>query len=50
MIACENMVCASQALRGFAMEHVPDECVEVVEEISGFPNVAVVRIVPEYQE
>jgi mannitol-1-phosphate/altronate dehydrogenase len=50
VIACENMVGASLALRGFAMEHVPDECVEAVEEISGFPNAPVDRIVPEYQE
>ena len=50
VIACENMVGASQALRGFVMEHVPDESAEVVEEISGFPNASVDRIVPEYQE
>ena len=50
VIACENMVGASQALRGFVMEHVPDESVEAVEEISGFPNAAVDRIVPEYQD
>ena len=50
VIACENMVGASQALRGFVMEHVPDESAEAVEEISGFPNAAVDRIVPEYQE
>ena len=50
VIACENMVGASQALRSFVMEHVPDESAEAVEEISGFPNAAVDRIVPEYQE
>jgi mannitol-1-phosphate 5-dehydrogenase len=49
VIACENMVGASQALRGYVMEHVPEETVEAVEEISGFPNAAVDRIVPEYQ-
>jgi mannitol-1-phosphate 5-dehydrogenase len=49
VIACENMVGASQALRGLVMEHVPDERAEVVEEIAGFPNAAVDRIVPEYQ-
>jgi mannitol-1-phosphate 5-dehydrogenase len=49
VIACENMVGASQTLRGFVMEHVPDESAEAVEEISGFPNAAVDRIVPEYQ-
>ncbi len=50
VIACENMVGASQALRSLVMEHVPQESVEAVEEISGFPNAAVDRIVPEYQE
>ena len=49
VIACENMVGASQALRGFVMEHVPDESAEEIEEIAGFPNAAVDRIVPEYQ-
>ena len=49
VIACENMVGASQALKGFVMEHVPDEDAEAVEEIAGFPNAAVDRIVPEYQ-
>ena len=49
VIACENMVGASQALRGFVMEHVPAACAESVEEIAGFPNAAVDRIVPEYQ-
>jgi len=49
VIACENMLGASQALRGFVMEHVPDEHAEAVEEIAGFPNAAVDRIVPERQ-
>ena len=49
VIACENMIGASQALRGFVMEHVPDEYAEAVEEIAGFPNAAVDRIVPERQ-
>lgn len=49
VIACENMVGASQALKGFVMEHVPEESAEAVEEIAGFPNAAVDRIVPEYQ-
>ena len=46
VIACENMV---QALRDFVMENVPDEHAEAVEEIAGFPNAAVDRIVPERQ-
>ena len=49
VIACENMVGASQALKGYVMEHVPGESAEAVEEIAGFPNAAVDRIVPEYQ-
>ncbi len=49
VIACENMVGASQALKGFVMEHVPQESAGSVEEIAGFPNAAVDRIVPEYQ-
>ncbi len=49
VIACENMVGASQALKGFVMEHVPEESAQAVEEIAGFPNAAVDRIVPEYQ-
>ena len=49
VIACENLVGASQKLKGFVMEHVPGEMAEAVGEISGFPNAAVDRIVPEYQ-
>lgn len=47
VIACENMVGASEALRGFVMEHVPEEDRDAVEEVAGFPNAAVDRIVPE---
>ena len=49
VIACENMVGASQALKGYVMEHVPGELSGPVEGIVGFPNAAVDRIVPEYQ-
>jgi mannitol-1-phosphate 5-dehydrogenase len=49
VIACENMVGASQALRDFVMENVPDENAEAVEDFAGFPNAAVDRIVPERQ-
>jgi mannitol-1-phosphate 5-dehydrogenase len=49
VIACENMVGASQTLKEHVMEHVPEESAEAVEEIAGFPNAAVDRIVPEYQ-
>jgi mannitol-1-phosphate 5-dehydrogenase len=49
VIACENMIGASQALKGYVMEHVPEGEREGVEEVSGFPNAAVDRIVPEYQ-
>ena len=47
VIACENMIRGSEALKGYVMEHVPDECAEAVEKIAGFPNAAVDRIVPE---
>src|ERR671917_152137 len=46
VIACENMIGASQALKGYVLEHVSEEERERVEEISGFPNAAVDRIVP----
>jgi mannitol-1-phosphate 5-dehydrogenase len=49
VIACENMIGASQALRGFVMEHVPEDQKEAVENVAGFPNAAVDRIVPERQ-
>lgn len=49
VIACENMVGASQALKGYVMEHVPEGEAGAVEEMAGFPNAAVDRIVPEYQ-
>jgi mannitol-1-phosphate 5-dehydrogenase len=45
VIACENMIGGSQALRSSVMEHVPN--VQAVEEVAGFPNAAVDRIVPE---
>ncbi len=47
VIACENMIGGSQALRNFVMECVSDEYAGVVEEAAGFPNAAVDRIVPE---
>ena len=45
VIACENMIGGSQALRTSVMEHVADE--RAVDEVAGFPNAAVDRIVPE---
>jgi mannitol-1-phosphate 5-dehydrogenase len=45
VIACENMIGGSQALRASVMEHVPDE--GVIDGVAGFPNAAVDRIVPE---
>ncbi len=50
VIACENMIGGSETLRDFVMEHVPQEHQEAVGEISGFPNAAVDRIVPEQEE
>ena len=47
VIACENMIGGSQALRSSVMERVPDEHAQAVEEVAGFPNAAVDRIVPE---
>lgn len=49
VIACENMVGGSEELRGFVMQHVPTEYLEAVDEIAGFPNAAVDRIVPEQE-
>jgi mannitol-1-phosphate 5-dehydrogenase len=45
VIACENMIGGSQALRASVMERVPDE--RAIDEVAGFPNAAVDRIVPE---
>src|SRR5918992_1281805 len=45
VIACENLIGGSQALRASVMEHVPDE--RAIDEVAGFPNAAVDRIVPE---
>jgi mannitol-1-phosphate 5-dehydrogenase len=45
VIACENMIGGSQALRASVMEHVPNE--RATDEVAGFPNAAVDRIVPE---
>lgn len=47
VIACENMVGGSAALRGYVMQHVDSENVNAVESVAGFPNAAVDRIVPE---
>jgi mannitol-1-phosphate 5-dehydrogenase len=47
VIACENLVGASQKLRELVMEHVPAEQAAAVEDVAGFPNAAVDRIVPE---
>lgn len=47
VIACENMIGGSEALRSSVMEYVPDQDTEAVAEVAGFPNAAVDRIVPE---
>ncbi len=47
VIACENLIGGSQELRSYVMEHVPEDQKEAVENIAGFPNAAVDRIVPE---
>ncbi len=47
VVACENMIGGSQSLRASVMEHVPEDQAGAVDEISGFPNSAVDRIVPQ---
>lgn len=47
VIACENMVGGSEALHGYVMQHIDSEDADAVEEVAGFPNAAVDRIVPE---
>ena len=47
VIACENMIGGSQALRDHVMEHVPEDHKKAVASVAGFPNAAVDRIVPE---
>jgi mannitol-1-phosphate 5-dehydrogenase len=48
VIACENMIGGSQALRDSVLENLPDgESRKAVDEVAGFPNAAVDRIVPE---
>lgn len=47
VIACENMIGGSEALRSSVMEHVSDKDAAAVAEVAGFPNAAVDRIVPE---
>lgn len=50
VIACENMVGGSAALGGYVMEKVAEDERESVQEVAGFPNAAVDRIVPEQPE
>ena len=48
VIACENMIGGSRSLRDSVLEHLPDgEARQAVDEVAGFPNAAVDRIVPE---
>lgn len=49
VIACENAVGASQTLRQAVLERVPEDYREAVDELAGFPNAAVDRIVPEQE-
>ncbi|MFT8322990.1 MAG: mannitol-1-phosphate 5-dehydrogenase [Bacillus sp. (in: firmicutes)] len=46
VIACENMIGASSALKKFVLEHLNKEEASWVEEYVGFPDSAVDRIVP----
>lgn len=47
VIACENMVGGSEALRGYVMQHADVREAEDIGRVTGFPNSAVDRIVPE---
>lgn len=47
VIACENMVGGSGALRGYVMQHVSPGSAGDIERVAGFPDSAVDRIVPE---
>jgi mannitol-1-phosphate 5-dehydrogenase len=47
VIACENMVGGSEALREYVMRHVDSREAEDIGRVVGFPNSAVDRIVPE---
>ena len=44
--ACENMVGGSTVLKNFVYENLPDEVKPAVDELIGFPDAAVDRIVP----
>ncbi|SLL35401.1 mannitol 2-dehydrogenase [Mycobacteroides abscessus subsp. abscessus] len=46
VIACENMIGGSSALKQFVLEHLNEEETAWVEEYVGFPDSAVDRIVP----
>lgn len=46
VIACENMIGGSEQLKELVEEHLTDEEKEQLNEIIGFPNAAVDRIIP----
>lgn len=46
IIACENMVGGSTALKGFVYNSLPEDAKAKVDELIGFPDAAVDRIVP----
>jgi mannitol-1-phosphate 5-dehydrogenase len=47
VIACENMVGGSEALRDYIMQHVDTRGAEDIGRVASFPNSTVDRIVPE---
>ena len=47
VIACENMIGGSSFLKAEVMKHVPEDKRVKLEEMVGFPNAAVDRIVPQ---
>ncbi len=46
IIACENMVGGSTALKGFVYNNLPDDAKAKIDKLIGFPDAAVDRIVP----
>ena len=46
IIACENMIASSSTLKKLVLENLPSDLHEKVEDLIGFPDAAVDRIVP----
>lgn len=50
IIACENMIGGSQYLKQLVLDHLDQAQIDYVNQMVGFPNAAVDRIVPEYHD